>query len=320
MQVSLENMGNIFKDAEKKCIKACINTVNIQAASSRKEGIINIKKNLTLRNTWTERNIVYTQCSQNVTDITQIQSEVGATERAEYMERQEKGGMHKAKGNKLAIPSTMARGGANNKKVKPSLYLSKNNLVSGPTTKATTKATASHSVSSPTYISGILIANKTYALPSNYNPGVNPAAQSAFNTMAADAAKQGINLYIVSGFRSYSSQASIYNNYVARDGKAAADRYSARPGHSEHQTGLAFDVNSLSQSFENTKEGKWLAENCHNYGFIIRYPKGKESVTGYMYEPWHIRYVGTDLSYKIHEMGNNATLEEYFGIGSQYTN
>ena len=139
MTVSLENMGNIFKDAEKKCIKACINTVNIQAATSRKEGIINVKNNFTLRNTWTERNIIYTQCPQNVTNINQIQSEVGATERAAYMERQEKGGIHKAKGNKLAIPSTMARGGANNKKVKPSLYLSKNGLVSGPTTRATTR-------------------------------------------------------------------------------------------------------------------------------------------------------------------------------------
>ncbi len=185
------------------------------------------------------------------------------------------------------------------------------------TTKSTTKATASHSVSSPTYINGILIANKTYALPSNYNPGVNSAAQSAFNTMAADAAKQGINLYIVSGFRSYSSQASIYNNYVARDGKAAADRYSARPGHSEHQTGLAFDVNSLSQSFENTAEGRWLAANCHNYGFIIRYPKGKESVTGYMYEPWHIRYLGTGTAAAVHNSG--LTLEEYLGINSSYT-
>ena len=139
MQVSIENIGKIFKDAEKKCIKACINTVNIQAASSRNEGIINIKKNFTLRNTWTERNIIYTQCPQNVTDINQIQSEVGATQRAEYMERQEKGGIHKAKGNKLAIPSTMARGGASNKKVKSSLYLSKNGLVSGPTTRATTR-------------------------------------------------------------------------------------------------------------------------------------------------------------------------------------
>lgn len=186
------------------------------------------------------------------------------------------------------------------------------------TSKTTKTAKTTKTVSAPTYINGILIANKTYALPSNYNPGVDSRAQSAFNRMAADAANQGVNLYIVSGFRSYSNQASIYNNYVARDGKAAADRYSARPGHSEHQTGLAFDVNSLSQSFENTKEGKWLAANCHNYGFIIRYPKGKESVTGYMYEPWHIRYLGTDTATAVYNSG--LTLEEYLGINSTYQN
>ena len=184
------------------------------------------------------------------------------------------------------------------------------------TTVRTTKKTSQQTVSNPTYINGVLIANKSYALPSNYNPGVSPAAQSAFNTMASAAAKDGINLYIVSGFRSYSTQASIYNNYVARDGKAAADRYSARPGHSEHQTGLAFDVNSLSQSFENTAEGRWLAANCHKYGFIIRYPKGKEGITGYMYEPWHIRYLGNPTAEAVYNSG--LTLEEYLGINSVY--
>lgn len=184
------------------------------------------------------------------------------------------------------------------------------------TTKKATQ-TASQNVSSPTYINGILIANKSYPLPANYNPGVNPAAQSAFNTMQSAAAKEGINLYIVSGFRSYSTQRDIYNNYVARDGKAAADRYSARPGHSEHQTGLAFDVNSLSQSFENTPEGRWLAANCYKYGFIIRFPKGKESITGYMYEPWHIRYLGISTATSVYNSG--LTLEEYLGIKSVYT-
>ncbi len=180
-----------------------------------------------------------------------------------------------------------------------------------PSTSATPNAT------SPTYINGILIVNKSYPLPANYNPGVNPAAQSAFNTMQSAAAREGINLYIVSGFRSYSTQRDIYNNYVARDGKAAADRYSARPGHSEHQTGLAFDVNSLSQSFENTPEGKWLAANCHKYGFIIRFPKGKESITGYMYEPWHIRYLGTSTATSVYNSG--LTLEEYLGVKSVYS-
>ncbi|MCQ2471453.1 MAG: M15 family metallopeptidase [Clostridia bacterium] len=206
-------------------------------------------------------------------------------------------------------------------------------LLSGPktTTKApvstttrrpsTTTRKPSTSVtpntSSPTYINGILIVNKSYPLPQNYNPGVNSAAQSAFNTMQSAAAREGINLYIVSGFRSYSTQRDIYNNYVARDGKAAADRYSARPGHSEHQTGLAFDVNSLSQSFENTPEGRWLAANCYKYGFIIRFPKGKESITGYMYEPWHIRYLGTSTATSVYNSG--LTLEEYLGVKSVYS-
>jgi LAS superfamily LD-carboxypeptidase LdcB len=123
---------------------------------------------------------------------------------------------------------------------------------------------------------------------------------------------------MISGFRSYSTQNTLYNKYVARDGKAEADRYSARPGHSEHQTGLAFDLNSLDQSFENTKEGKWLAENCWKYGFIIRYPKGKESVTGYMFEPWHVRYLGKEVAKKVYESGK--CLEEYLGITSVYEN
>lgn len=159
------------------------------------------------------------------------------------------------------------------------------------------------------YINGILIANKTYNLPSNYNPGsLLSTFTSNFNKMKNDAKNNNINLYIRSGFRSYNTQVSLYNNYVKRDGKAAADTYSARAGHSEHQTGLAADINSLDQSFINTKEGKWLNDNCYKYGFIIRYPKGKESITGYIYEPWHIRYVG-NIASTIYN--NNLTLEEY---------
>ncbi len=188
------------------------------------------------------------------------------------------------------------------------------------TTKASTskKTTTTEKVTGATYIKGILVVNKSYALPSSYAPGVNAEAKKAFDRMAADAAKEGLDLWIRSGYRSYSRQKEIYNNYVAEDGKAAADRYSARPGHSEHQTGLAFDVNSLSQSFENTAEGKWLAKNCWKYGFIIRYPKGKESITGYMYEPWHIRYLGADNAKAVHDSG--LTLEEYLGVDSKYKN
>lgn len=167
-----------------------------------------------------------------------------------------------------------------------------------------------------TYIGGILIANKTYALPSNYAPGAQKVATDAFAQMKADAAKEGLNLFIVSGYRSYEYQKNLYNRYVARDGKAEADTYSARPGHSEHQTGLAFDICSLETSFENTAEGKWLAANAHKYGFILRYPKGKQQITGYIYEPWHFRYIGVDKATAVYQSG--LCLEEYLGITSKY--
>jgi D-alanyl-D-alanine carboxypeptidase len=134
--------------------------------------------------------------------------------------------------------------------------------------------------------------------------------------MFTDAKAAGYTLRVASSYRSYIDQYIIYNDYVKRDGQAAADRYSARPGHSEHQSGLAFDLNSLEQNFGETKEGIWLAEHCHEFGFIIRYPADKEEITGYMYEPWHIRYVGADLAKTLTESGQ--CLEEYFGIQSYY--
>ena len=134
--------------------------------------------------------------------------------------------------------------------------------------------------------------------------------------MQAAAKKDGYSLTIVSGFRSYSYQGQLYNNYVARDGKAAADTYSARPGHSEHQTGLAMDINNASSSFNNTPEAKWIAENCYKYGFILRYPKGKENITGYMYESWHVRYLGKQLAKEVCDSG--LTLEEFLCIDSKY--
>ncbi len=169
------------------------------------------------------------------------------------------------------------------------------------------------------YVNGVLIANKSFPLPSDYNPGgLLQVFSSNFNDMKSAASKEGVGLRIISGFRSYSTQRTIYNNYVARDGKAAADRYSARAGHSEHQTGLAADINSLDQAFENTKEGKWLNNNCYKYGFIIRYTKQGESETGYMFEPWHIRYVGKDLAKTLYNNGSWITLENYLGITSKY--
>lgn len=168
-----------------------------------------------------------------------------------------------------------------------------------------------------TYMDGILIVNKTYPLPQNYNPGVNPEAKAALDKMfAAAKAEQNLKMWVCSGFRSYTVQKSLYNSYVRRDGAKAADRYSARPGYSEHQTGLAFDINYADYRFKNTAEAKWLAANAYKYGFILRYPEGKESITGYMYEPWHYRYVGVESAKKIFDSG--LTLEEYFGITSSY--
>lgn len=187
-----------------------------------------------------------------------------------------------------------------------------------PKVKAEVSVTVSPAPEEPeiTYINGILIANKTYALPSTYNPGADPTAKAALNEMFAAAKKDGLNLFICSGFRSYSTQKTLYNNYVARDGKAEADRYSARPGHSEHQTGLGFDINKANSSFEGTPEALWLAANCHKYGFIIRYPQGKEHITGYIYEPWHVRYLGVDTATAVYNSG--LCLEEYLGITSVY--
>jgi D-alanyl-D-alanine carboxypeptidase len=179
------------------------------------------------------------------------------------------------------------------------------------------------------YADGVLIVNKSYPVPQDYEPSglvtaygtrgeyLLPETNEAFKQMCIDAANEGLNLWCASGYRSVSTQDRIYNSYVARDGKAAADTYSARPGHSEHHTGLCFDLNSIDSSFAYTAEGKWVAENCWKYGLIIRYPQSKEDITGYKYEPWHLRYVGTDLAKALYESG--LCMEEYFGLTSYYS-
>ena len=142
--------------------------------------------------------------------------------------------------------------------------------------------------------------------------------------MKSDASKEGFNLYIGSGYRSYWDQQYIYNNYVKRDGQAKADTYSARAGHSEHQSGLAFDVCEtgtkacISSGFDDTPPAKWMSDNCYKYGLILRYPKGKDSLTGYMHESWHFRYVGVNLATKLYNGGDWITVEEYYGIDSKY--
>ena len=168
------------------------------------------------------------------------------------------------------------------------------------------------------YEGDVLIVNKTYSLPASYNPGaLDPTCQAQFNKLVQGAANDGLNIYLSSGFRSYDYQSQIYNNYCSIYGSATADTFSARPGNSEHQTGLAIDVNIVDDSFTGTPEAIWIENHCWEYGFILRYPQGKQNITGYKYEPWHIRYVGSDISKKIHDSGN-ITLEEYFGLTSQY--
>ncbi|WP_174852797.1 LD-carboxypeptidase LdcB/DacB [Streptococcus suis] len=164
----------------------------------------------------------------------------------------------------------------------------------------------------------VIIVNKQHGLASTYNPGENPTARNAYQNLRNDMIRQGFNVgKAYSGFRSYETQQSLYLNYVQRDGQAAADRYSARPGHSEHQTGLAFDLTDASGALlTNSRAEQWLKDNAHKYGFVVRYLPGKEAVTGYMSEPWHLRYVGKEAK-DIYQSG--LTLEEYYGIpGGDY--
>ena len=132
--------------------------------------------------------------------------------------------------------------------------------------------------------------------------------------LVAAARAAGVTLRIGSGYRSYATQASLFASYARRHGEAEASRFSSRPGHSEHQSGLAVDFAGADQTcwvddcFEQTAAGKWLAAHAHEYGFILRYPKGKESITGYQYEPWHFRYVGRELAGALHQSG--LTMEE----------
>ena len=145
------------------------------------------------------------------------------------------------------------------------------------------------------------------------------AAQAARTMM--DAAKaEGVTLTVSSAYRSYAVQQQTYQHWVSVNGQKVADQLSARPGYSEHQTGLAIDFSSpegcrLEECYEDTRAGRWLAKNAQNYGFILRFPKGQQAVTGYLFEPWHYRYLGKDLTARYAASGAN-TLEEYLGTGA----
>lgn len=185
-----------------------------------------------------------------------------------------------------------------------------------------------------------VLINRTNSLPSTYapedlvklsevktvleNPEINQLRKDAYDALKklfTAARSQGYELYARSGYRSYNTQNSLYSSYVKTNGQEAADKFSAKPGQSEHQTGLAIDITSkavnllLSVDFASTAEGEWVEKNAHEFGFIIRYPKGKEDITGYQYEPWHLRYVGKALAKEIRDL--NLTLEEYY---KQYKN
>ena len=167
----------------------------------------------------------------------------------------------------------------------------------------------------------LVLCNKYHKLKSDYVPDLvsldgygggqmEKMAAEYFKKMSDAAKKDGVKIYNVSGYRDYKLQAGLYEKYVAQDGKEKADTYSARPGTSEHQTGLATDINYVGSSFENTDAFRWLSKNSYKYGFILRYPKGKEHITGYKYEPWHFRYVGEEVAKIIYE--EDITFDEYY--------
>jgi D-alanyl-D-alanine carboxypeptidase len=180
------------------------------------------------------------------------------------------------------------------------------------------------------------VVNKGRALPASYSPQdllapnvplrlpatdpemqIRTVAAPLLQQMFDEALKQNVHLMLSSGYRSYALQSIVYGSYVNSQGQKSADSSSAKPGHSEHQTGLAIDIEPTNRDcevelcFANTPEGKWLAANAYKYGFIIRYQKGQEKLSGYDYEPWHVRFVGKELAAQIHT--SNQTLEQFFG-------
>lgn len=212
-----------------------------------------------------------------------------------------------------------------------------NNLIESSGWKETSNNYLKNKLNDPNSI--LVIANKKHKLPSSFEPNdlreaninkrgsilMRNEAASALERMFSDAARAGVYLYGGSGYRSYNTQVSTYNYWVSIDGQANADTYSARPGYSEHQTGLAIDIagnnfsNYLSSEFGKTIEGRWLKENSYKYGYVLRYPQSKEHITGYRFEPWHFRYVGVDYATAIYSEGSDLTLEEYFGVeGGNY--
>lgn len=169
----------------------------------------------------------------------------------------------------------------------------------------------------PSYVAPDLVDTP---VPFANSPVLRQVASDAVVQMfAAYTAETGLQMQVQSAYRSYDTQVRVYNGWVSQLGQAGADLTSARPGHSEHQTGLALDISSLpavcplDQCFADTPQGQWLAANAYRWGFILRYPNGLTNITGYEFEPWHYRYVGVPLATEMRDTGV-ATLEEFFGL------
>lgn len=177
------------------------------------------------------------------------------------------------------------------------------------TVTAKIKAPEPETINGVTYVGGILVVNKKYALPEDYGNGLSDDLRAAIVKMREDS---GYSMKIISGFRSFETQKRVFESWCAKDGVETASTYSARPGHSEHQTGLAADITSIEDDYALTDEAKWIGKNCYKYGLIVRYPEDKINVTGYIYEPWHLRYIGKSSAKLIHDSG--LTLEEFLGI------
>ncbi|WKY43816.1 M15 family metallopeptidase [Eubacteriaceae bacterium ES2] len=216
---------------------------------------------------------------------------------------------------------------------------STNNTTTAENTQTQTQVQSSGTVTGDLGASGNFetgsitqVANKQYSLSSSYVPDdlvwldlpstrdtqMRSEAAAALTELFDAANSDGIELYCCSGYRSYETQSELYQWNVDTYGQSEADLVSAKPGTSEHQLGLAMDVTSesvgfdLLESFGETEEGQYIADHAHEYGFIIRYPQGKTAITGYSYEPWHLRYLGVDVATDIHNSGK--TMEEYYGL------
>lgn len=232
----------------------------------------------------------------------------------------------------LVLPLTFVLSGCTNSATPVTTVTPTHSVKTTPTPTPTPTPTATYNLDDPA--SFTVVVNKHRPLnPLDYEagdmvvPGVvgNPnsrllrtEAAGALERLATDAGNAGVFMSILSGYRSYATQEQTYNNFIARDGEERANQYSAKPGHSEHQTGLAVDLDdgsgcALYNCFADTAAGQWLAANAWQYGFVLRYPLGSEAITGYEFEPWHYRYVGTEVSTSMHNKGI-ATFEEFFGL------